>query len=339
MGSSLYYAQALGAVGEFDQSSEIYRASASRAASVLGADSRLVGETLSAGVPMDIERGDLRVAIADARRAIEIYLAQAEPGSVAHAGRVRKLGAALLAARATGEAARRLEEAVRLAVSAGSKLEALHARGSFGLALAYLGRFDEAEDQLRQVLDHDGTVGVRARALAMKNLGTLLRLQGEPGESVEWLEQAVAAASINRGHRGDLAHAKLEIGLATLELDDMKSSQEYFSQAEEIFRDVQKQLTTPARADLLVGMARVQMHQRNYADALPLLQNADRFWRDFDSENRWAGEAALWLGRCQLALGRSTEAQAALSRAERILRRSPIPSDLRLLMPAREGSG
>jgi len=33
-------------------------------------------------------------------------------------------------------------------------------------------------------------------------------------------------------------------------------------------------------------------------------READEFWRGFDAESRWAGEAAYWLGRCQAALGR-----------------------------------
>jgi len=336
MESSMYYAQALGTVGDFDGSAALFREAASRAASVFGENSWSVGEVLSGVIPMDIERGDLRVAIADARRAIEIYLLQAEPGSVAHAGRVRKLGAALLAARANGEAAERLAEAIRLAQSASSDLEALHARGSLGMALANLGRFSEAEDQLRQVLDHGGNVGARARALAMKNLGATLRLQGRYSESIGWIDKAIAAASVRRGHRGDLAHAELEAGLSLLALDDIEAAQTHFDRAENIFSDVQKQHTTPARADLLVGMARVQMEHRNYADALPLLEKAHLFWRDFDPENRWAGEAALWLGRCYLALGRNAEAHATLNRAGKILERSPIPADIKLTKLARE---
>ncbi|MGH8185200.1 MAG: hypothetical protein ACREUC_01445, partial [Steroidobacteraceae bacterium] len=118
----------------------------------------------------------------------------------------------------------------------------------------------------------------------------------------------------------------------------IQGAQEYFDRAERIFSDVHGPRTTPARADLFVGGARVQMHRANYAAALPLLEKADSFWRDFDPENRWAAEAALWLGRCYLALRRDADARPALRRAEIILARSAIPADAKLLMLAQQRS-
>jgi tetratricopeptide (TPR) repeat protein len=146
----------------------------------------------------------------------------------------------------------------------------------------------------------------------------------------------MAAASTKPGRRGYLAHGLLEAGLAKLELDDVNGAQAFFGRAEPLFSDVQRRHTTPARADLHVGIARVQMHHHNFAEALPMLEKADSFWRDFDPENRWAGEAALWLGRCYFATGRPADAQAALSRAEKILARSPLPGDVALVALARE---
>ena len=156
MESTKYYAQALHCSGDFNASSALFRDFSAKSASVFGDDSRSFGESLSGAVPVDIDIGDLKTAIANARRAIEIYFKEGKPGSATHAGRVRKLGSALLAARSSREAAERLEEAVRLSVAAKSELDALHARGSFGLALAYLGRFDEADQQLRQTIDRTG---------------------------------------------------------------------------------------------------------------------------------------------------------------------------------------
>jgi hypothetical protein len=69
--------------------------------------------------------------------------------------------------------------------------------------------------------------------------------------------------------------------------------------------------------------------------ARAFLDQVDEFWRGFDAETRWAGEAALWRGRCLRALGRDAEADACLARAERILSRSPIPADAKLVRLAR----
>ena len=321
MESTLYYAQALNAVGDFEAAFELYGEALAKASRVFGDDSRLVGESLSALVPLEVEIGALQPAVAHARRALDIYLRDGQPGSGTHAGRVRKLGSALLAARASGEAAERLEEAVQLSVGAKSQLDVLHARGSLGLALAQLGRFDEADRELRQAIDQSGS-SARAHHLAMRNLGTLRRLQGRPGEALQWLEKATAESAVQRSHRGDLAHGLVETGLTKLELGDADAARTIFIRAEALFDDVQKERLTPARGDLLVGMARVQLHYRDYAAALRSAERADRFWRDFDPDNRSAGDAAFWLGRCYRALGRNADAGVALGRAQRLLARS-----------------
>jgi eukaryotic-like serine/threonine-protein kinase len=330
-----YYGQALDAAGRFDEAFIVYRDATARAGSVFGVDSRVYGEMLNSSVALEIEVGDLKSAVAHARRMIEIYLIEGEPGSITHLNRIRQLGSALLASRASTEAAERLDEALRLAVAAKSTLQERHARGSLGLALAYLGQFDRADRELMQAIGTPGNVVGGGHLLAMQNLGASLRLQGRYAESLPWLERAMDAASLKPGRRGYLAHGLLEAGLAKLELNDVEGAQGFFARAEQLFSDVQKRHTTPARAELHIGTARVLMRQRNYAAALPLLEKADAFWLEFDAENRGAGEAALWLGRCYLALGRKTDAQKALARAARLLATSPIPVDAALVKLAR----
>ena len=335
MESALYYAQALNAAGDFEAAYEIYGGALDKSVQVFGPDSRLTGESLSALVPLEIEIGALKPAVDHARHAVDIYLKEGQPGSATHAGRVRKLGSALLAARTSRDAAERLDEAVRLSVAAKSPLDVLHARGSLGLALAQLGRFDEADRELRLAIDNSGS-SARARHLAMRNLGTLRRLQGRYGESKQWLEKAIAESAIQRSHRGDHAHGLVEAGLTELALGDVDAAGALFGRAEPLFADVQKQRITPARGDLLLGMARVQLDRREHAAALQSAQRADLFWRDFDPDNRSGGEAALWLSRCYRALGRNADAAAAFGRAQRLLAHSPLPADARLLRLAGE---
>jgi tetratricopeptide (TPR) repeat protein len=253
-----YYGQALHVVGEFDKAAVTYSAAVMHARRTFGEDSRAFGEALSAFVPLQIDIGDLQPAIANARQAIAIYLKEGQPGSVTHAGRVRKLANALLAARSTDEAAKRSAEAVRLADAAQSKLEALHARGSYGLALAYLGRFEDADRTLRQTIEQAGGGASRGKHLAMRNLGTSLRLQGRHAEALQWLEPAIEAAAIQRSHRSDLAHGLFEAGLAKLELGEVDAAQSYFTRAEELFADLQGRRMTPARTELSNGMARAR---------------------------------------------------------------------------------
>jgi len=335
MDSAMYYGRALQFAGNFDAAYEYIRNATTRTATLFGSDSRMVGELLSACVLLEIERGDLKLAVANARRSLAIYLEQQESGSMVHSGQMRLLGQALVVSRAASEAAEKLEEALRLSLAANNAPGVIHSRTNFGLALAYLGRFDQAESQQRIVLEAAGPLNIRARHLAMRNLGTALRLQGRYAESLLWFDQALAAAAVHLNHRGDLAHGLVESGLSKLELGDAAAAQALFLRAKALLDDVQGQRTTPARADLFVGMARVQMLGGNHKEALPLLEKAADFWRDFDPENRWAGEAAFWLGRCYLALGRNADARSALSRAEKILVRSPLPSDVKLLTLAR----
>ena len=166
-----YYGQALSAVGDFDNAALVYRDATRRAGNVFGERSRVYGEMLSALVPLETTIGDLPNAVAHARSALDIYLLEGEPGSIAHLGRVRKLGAALLAARESAEAVEKLQEAASMALAAKSSLEAVHARGSLGLALAQLGRFEQAERELTQAIGTPGAVISRGQHLAMRNLG------------------------------------------------------------------------------------------------------------------------------------------------------------------------
>ena len=239
MDSAMYWARA-SVRGRLRRGDLHIRNATTGTANVFGSDSRMVGELLSACVLLEIERGDLRTAIASARRSIAIYLERQEPGTPDHAARVRLLGQALLLSGATHAAAERLDEAVRLSVVAKSTSGMLHSRTHLGLALAYLGRFDEAESHLRQTLDKAGPLNMRARHLAMRNLGTSLRLQGRYRESLEWLEKAMVAAAIHHNHRGDLAQGLLEAGLARLELGELDTARQLFTKAEALFRDVHR---------------------------------------------------------------------------------------------------
>jgi hypothetical protein len=62
---------------------------------------------------------------------------------------------------------------------------------------------------------------------------------------------------------------------------------------------------TPSHAEALTGLGRARLEQNRAADAMPSLEKAHAFWREFAPDNRGAGEAALWLGHaCSRSIAR-----------------------------------
>jgi serine/threonine-protein kinase len=333
--SAQYYANALTHVGDLDTAAALMQDVTAKAIAVLGGESRMVGELLALGVPAELERGNLRVAIAMARKSVAIYLRDSEPGTIVHAYRLRLLGQSMLAARAGAETVRSLEEAVRVSAAAEGADSQPFGRGSFGLALAHMGKFSEAQAEIDRALQGFAP-GSRAKHQAMRHQGTLLRLQGRAAEAIPWFEKGIAAATRDAFDSFDRAIGFSEIGLSRLELGDTGAAEEAFSTAEGMFIKFQKQFITPARVDLMIGTARARMRRGEFTAALPSLQKADGFWREFAPESRWAGEAALWLGRCLMALDRGREGREALGRAQKLLAASPIAADAALVKLAHQ---
>ena len=310
------------------------QAVATLGAEVFGADSEMLGYFLGSLANIQLDLGEIRAAIENSRRSIAIYHRTKQPGTRDHSIRMRLLSRELLAARQPREAAELLAASLeienRLENVNGQRWSAAH----YGLALAYLGRFDEAEAVLAPVVDASEESWSRARINALWRLGTLRRLQGDPRDALSRLEQALALTSERPRSELDRGEILAEIGQARADLGSFDEAASSSSAALELLKRVQLQ-ATPAQADALVGLGRAHLGLRRPAAALAPLEQADAFWRDFDPANRWSGEAALWLGRCQLALGKA-EAQATLRRAEEILARSRLPSDRKLVQLARQ---
>jgi tetratricopeptide (TPR) repeat protein len=317
MDAAQHHQTALMYAGDFDGAATLGRNLADRVAEVAGSDSRMAGDLRAMTAAAELERGDLRAAIDEWRLALAILRKETDPEGPPLALRVRALGNALVTARANAEAVEQLAEGVRLAQAAQSPVGEMQARSTLGLALARVGRFDTADIELRTAVSQ-APPGTRVQFLAMRNLGTMLRLRGRYAESLEWLDKGTAGLATKRVFASDLALGLVDKGLAHLDLGELPAADESFARAEAKFAEFQKDRMTPARADLLVGMARVAMQERRYSNALPQLQAADDFWKNFDPSNRDGAEAARRLGRCLLALERGTEAQNALTRAARL---------------------
>ena len=118
------------------------------------------------------------------------------------------------AAEAPEKLAASLEIETRLGNVNGHRWSAAH----YGLALGYLGRFDEAEAVLKPVVQADEPTWSRARVNALWRLGTVLRLQGDSQGALSRLEQALAHTSKRPRSELDRGEILAEIGQARADL-------------------------------------------------------------------------------------------------------------------------
>ena len=180
-------------------------------------------------------------------------------------------------------------------------------------------------DELREAIEESGRASARASHLAMRNLGTLLRLQGRYAESLQWLEKSTAASAIQPGHRGDHAAWASRGGPDEARARRADAARRVVRSRGDSCSTTCKTADRHLRAPICWSAWReFSCSATSSPRALQSAQRADLFWRDFDPENRSAGEGALWLGRCYLALGRHADARDAFARAQRVRGRSPV---------------
>jgi serine/threonine-protein kinase len=282
--------------------------------------------------------GAIKQAIENLDLAIAINAQHVERDSYTYLSPLTARGIAWLAARRGEEALADLSESSQgfRKLFGPEHEETAIADFNRGLALAYTGRARDAQEAFGPVLalyrtTYADTVYLPSRPLSAA--GTALRLGGDFAAALAHQQEALAAigpgGNAERLRIGVLA----EIGFNRLEIGEPENALAALEEADALQRKYAEN-ATPARADVLLGLGRAHLALGDSARALELSQQADAFWRDFDAENRWAGEAAFWLAAAYRALGRAAEANAALARATEILSRSPHAADAALLRSA-----
>ena len=269
--------------------------------------------------------GDLKASIEHSNMAIAILDRQSERESYNYAGPRLTRGVTFLAARRAGDAWRDLSEAreVLARIYGPSNWEVLSAQLNGAVALAHLGRSREAEQALAPV--YERSPAVINMMWAQYIVGIVKRLQGDYSTALGAQQESFALIKIDPKADWNRERVLHEIGLDQVELGRYQDALASFERARTFYAS-RPAAMHPDRADALVGRGRAHLGLGEPARALPLLQEADTFWRGFDEGNRSAGEAALWLGRTYKLLGRGDEAAPALSRAARILGRLPRQS-------------
>jgi len=283
---------------------------------------------------VQILRGDLAAGI-QALRDAQARLAVADPSpNVATAGRLRALALGLLWAHRPAEAIDSLQQSIAILKERSDRGATLIAQADYAIALVELGRLREADDLLRAV-DAEGSA-MRPQERPLRAMARLHLLRGEPDKAQSLLEHALEQAKLDP-RRFFLADILIDMGRAQLELGAHDRSIATLQEAiQELERT--KIRSTPGHATTWMLLGRTRLVSDQAKDALIPLERADGFWRDFDPDNRWAGEAAFWLARCLDALGRSVDAKQAYARAGQILAGSPLPADAKLVKLARQAA-
>jgi serine/threonine-protein kinase len=294
------YGWALAQAGRRTEGIEQLTVAVNDAAAVFGPSSRMVGVFAESLATVQLESGEIRAALDGSRRSLDIIGRHSAHESFRYASVLHLRGAALLAARKEVEA---LPDLMRAARTLRHALERPHARtaefeADQALALARLGRHDEAQRVIEAILSPgprpDDPLAARLRYV----LGVSRRLQGDYTEALRLQQQSLASIRDEMPSAVERMNALKEVGLNLQELDRPAEAATFLESALALSRRSQSR-TNPDRADVLVGLGRARMSTGRMKEALVLLEEADGFWREFDAGNRWAGEASFWLGRCQ----------------------------------------
>jgi tetratricopeptide (TPR) repeat protein len=302
---------------------------------VFGPASRIVGIRTALLAERQLAAGAVRDALATSTAAIEILGKHLEPTSRTYAAAIEIRGLALLAARRGAEAADELWRARTVyekIYGPGTIMPATVTR-SRALALAFAGQLTEAERDLK-ALAGGPRLANDAYDVTSQVLGLVELLQGEPQAAAALLQKAQVSMPESPGLAITRHQLQIHRGVA---LVGLQSYDEALSVLEDALQQHARMRmhVSPLWSDAMVATGRSHLELGRVGEAQKYLEQADAFWRDFDPQSRWSGEAAYWYGRSLSAMGRDSEAAGAYERAAAILARSPFPGDAHLARVAR----
>jgi tetratricopeptide (TPR) repeat protein len=327
------YGRTLAALGQNAVAIPLIERSIADAREILGSDSLRIsvyGRALTAPL---VSTGQLARALETSQSALKILSQHYPPDSVHLSYALVAVGSVQAAMRQTAPAFESQSRAVAILNGAiGPDADyTLHVRVQRAHSLAALGRADEALRELDTIDRTHRARGYGTRERHLLWMAEARRVAGDPRGALSALDEAGALSGVPSPPAKFRTAA--ETGLNLLVLGDAAAALPELERALALHQ-AQIDRITPARSDVLIGLGRARLQLRQAGEALAPLQQADAFWRDFDPDNRWAGEAAYWYARGLAAVGRSAEAQPNYARAARSLARSAFPGDAQLAQAA-----
>jgi tetratricopeptide (TPR) repeat protein len=330
------HARALAANGRLEDAIRELKRAIADAGETLGQRARIVGFFSQNLVRYQLDAGEVKDAIASSERATSVLAEHVQEDSSTFGATLNARGIAYLAAYDGARAIADLDKSLATARKIlGPRHEAtLRSAAAHAAALAMDGQAAAALEAVR-ALAGDPTLAATPSGLGRLGLLAMAaRLSGDDELTTELLDRVTGEIRFEAEHRRSEVRWRIETGLHQVATGRPAEAERNFRSA--LADGVGHALAhSPETSEAQVGLARSLMYQGRAAEALPLLRQSDAFWRGFDSENRWAGEAAFWLAKCYAALGRDADAMQAYQRAVPILARSRLPGDAHLVKLAR----
>ena len=302
---------------------------------VFGPNSRALGIQLGATAELFMLAGDVETGLANAERALEIVSQSHTEGRLIVGGYENR-GLGYLAMR-NGEAA--YEDLTRsytgvIELFGPEHLVSNVMRRNRAWAAAYTGRLDEAETELAAVMKTFPQIPVDGFDRNSHILAIVNRFRGNNEEALRLANESWDSLPEDMTSPSIRVPLLVELGLNEIAIDRTNEATANFAKAVAMLDELGIE-RSPDRADAVLGLGRAHLALGEADLARPLLEEAESYWRELNPTGRWAGESALWLGRAYLKLDRTGDARDVLSRAERILSASPLPSDAKLAELAR----
>ena len=235
-----------------------------------------------------------------------------------HWARRRNVASAYLAARLPAEALRLLDEAERAATAAGVE-EARQSpvpRMLRCVALTMQGRFQGAAAEYKALEPALARASPIERSRAIRCLALGARLEARATDAVTLANSAVKSLEGQQVSVSERASLRAELGLALLEAGDVTAADFALRTSRAEFSEGQVR-PSPDVLDVEVGLARVALLQGNKTEALALLDEALKYWHEFNPTGLDAAVADYWRARANGA----TPSAATM----KTLRASPYP--------------
>ena len=189
-----------------------------------------------------------------------------------------------------------LDEANRAARAAGVDVDQSPLRLSRCAVLIRLGLFAEAAAEYRALETIIGRAPPLEQARASTGLALLARLEGRATDAVTAANAAIASAEKLPLMVTTRAIARAELGLALLEAGDLAAADGVLRTSRAEFSEGQVG-PSPLVLDVELGLARVALSQGKRAEAVALLDEALKYWREVNPTGLDAAEFEYWHAR------------------------------------------